>query len=146
MSRADRLLPNRLTVAAFTVALIAAGVAFRAWPPRAEASSKAPIVLVDQFNASATANTDILPSALTVSHPTTAGIAVMAETAGTFSIRETSGGTTQEIKFNTASDLTADAGYTFVWPLVPGKSYQFRHDATSTVRITVLGFQNPGGP
>ena len=83
-----------------------------------------------------TADTDILSQSLTPTNtPCLFRIMVCLGTTGAFSAMVTRGGSTQQLKFNSASNLTADAVYIFDLLVHDGDTVNFQHSATATLKV-----------
>lgn len=95
-----------------------------------------PIEQANQHDVSVTADTNILSSALAPSNPPCLfRIMVCLDTAGVFSAMVTKDGSTQQLKFNSASNLTADAVYIFDILVHDGDTVNFQHSATATLKV-----------
>lgn len=90
----------------------------------------------NEHNVSVTADTDILSSEITPSNtPCMFRIMVCLNTAGVLSAMVTKADSTQQLKFNAASNLVADAVYMFDLLVHDGDSINFQHSAAATLKV-----------
>jgi len=95
-----------------------------------------PIEKANEHNKSVTADTDILSTALTPTNaPCLFRIMVCLDTAGVFSAMITKGSSAQQLKFNSAGNLVADAAYLFDILVHSGDSVNFQHSAGATLKV-----------
>lgn len=95
-----------------------------------------PIEKANQHNVSVTADTDILSSKITPSNtPCLFRIMVCLNTAGVFSAMITKSDSEQQLKFNAAGNLTADAVYIFDVLVHSGDSVNFQHSTNATLKV-----------
>jgi len=95
-----------------------------------------PIEKANQHNVPVTDNTHILSSALTPANPPCLfRIMVCLGTAGIFSAMVTKDSSQQQLKFNCAGNLTADAVYIFDVLVHSGDSVNFQHSADATLKV-----------
>ncbi|MBA7591253.1 hypothetical protein ES708_33405 [subsurface metagenome] len=99
-------------------------------------SELAPLEKASEHNLSVTADTNILSQSLTpLNTPCLFRIMVCLGTAGVFSAMVTKADSTQQLKFNSASNLTADAVYIFDILVNSGDTVNFQHSATATLKV-----------
>ena len=98
-------------------------------------SELTPLEKANEHNATITADNDILARDITPSNPPCLfRVMVCLNTAGVFSAMITKAGSEQQFKFNSASNLTADAGYMFDLLVHSGDSINFQHSAAATLK------------
>jgi len=90
----------------------------------------------NQHNVSVTADTDILSSEITPTNtPCLFRIMVCLNTAGVFSAMVTKADSTQQLKFNAASNLVADSVYMFDLLVHDGDTVNLQHSADATLKV-----------
>jgi len=95
-----------------------------------------PIEKANEHNKSVTAATDILSRDLTPTNtPCLFRIMVCLGTAGVFSAMVTKDSSTQQLKLNSAGNLTADAVYLFDILVHSGDTVNFQHSAAATLKV-----------
>jgi len=95
-----------------------------------------PIEKANQHNVSVTADTDILSRDLTPANtPCLFRIMVCLGTAGVFSSMVTKDDNEQQLKFNSAGNLVADAVYIFDILVHSGDTVNFQHSADATLKV-----------
>ena len=95
-----------------------------------------PIEKANEHNKSVTADTDILSRDLTPTNtPCLFRIMVCLDTAGVFSAMVTKDDSEQQLKFNSAGNLVADAAYLFDILVHSVDSVNFQHSADATLKV-----------
>lgn len=98
-------------------------------------SELTPLEKANEHNATITADKNILARAITPSNPPCLfRIMICLNTAGVFSAMITKASSEQQFKFNSASNLTADAGYIFDLLVHSGDSINFQHSVAATLK------------
>jgi len=95
-----------------------------------------PIEKANEHNKSVAADTDILSRDLTPANtPCLFRIMVCLDTAGVFSAMVTKDSSTQQLKLNSAGNLTDDAAYIFDILVHSGDTVNFQHSAGATLSV-----------